>query len=59
MMGLTRQAYKYILHIVVAVNGRPVSSATDVIAQFRPGARISVEVERGGSKVPIALNLEQ
>jgi general secretion pathway protein C len=45
--------------IVVAVNGRPVSSATDVIAQIRPGARISVEVERGGSKVPIALNLEQ
>lgn len=45
--------------IVVAVNGRPVSSATDVIAQFRAGARISVEVERGGSKVPIALNLEQ
>ncbi len=45
--------------IVVAVNGRPVSSATDIIAQFRPGSRISVEVERGGSKVPIALNLEQ
>lgn len=45
--------------VVVAVNGRPVSSATDVIAQFRPGARISVEVERGGSKVPIALILEQ
>jgi general secretion pathway protein C len=45
--------------IVVAVNGRPVSSATDVTAQFRAGARISVEVERGGSKVPIALNLEQ
>ena len=45
--------------IVVAVNGRPVSSAADVMAQFRPGARISVEVERGGSKVPIALILEQ
>lgn len=45
--------------IVVAVNGRPVSSATDIIAQFRPGSRISVEVERGGSKVSIALNLEQ
>jgi general secretion pathway protein C len=45
--------------VVVAVNGRPVASATDVIAQFRPGARISVEVERGGSKVPIALILEQ
>jgi len=28
--------------IVVAVNGRPVSSATDIIAQFRPGSRISV-----------------
>jgi general secretion pathway protein C len=45
--------------VVVAVNGRPVSSAADVMAQFRPGARISVEVERGGSKVPIALILEQ
>jgi general secretion pathway protein C len=45
--------------VVVAVNGRPVSSAADVVAQFRPGSRISVEVERGGSKVPIALNLEQ
>ena len=45
--------------VVVAINGRPVSSAADIAAQFRPGARISVEVERGGSKVPIALNLEQ
>lgn len=45
--------------VVVAVNGRPVSSATDVLAQIRPGARINVEVERGGSKVPIALILEQ
>jgi general secretion pathway protein C len=45
--------------IVVAVNGRPVSSATDIISQLRPGARLSIEVERGGSKIPIALNLEQ
>jgi general secretion pathway protein C len=45
--------------IVVAVNGRSVSSAADIAAQFRPGARLSVDVERGGSKVPIALNLEQ
>jgi general secretion pathway protein C len=45
--------------VVVAVNGRPVSSAADVAAQLRPGARLSVEVERGGSKVPIALNLEK
>lgn len=45
--------------IVVSVNGRPVSSAADIAAQFRPGSRVSVEVERGGSKVPISLNLEQ
>jgi general secretion pathway protein C len=45
--------------IVVAVNGRPVSSAADIAAQLKPGARLSVEVERGGSKLPIALNLEQ
>lgn len=45
--------------IVTTVNGRPVTSAGDIAAQFRPGARLSVEVERGGSKVPIVLNLEQ
>ena len=45
--------------IVVAINGRPVSSAADIASQIRPGARLSVEVERGGAKVPIALNLEQ
>ncbi len=45
--------------VVVTVNGRPVSSAADIASQLRPGARLSVEVERGGSKVPIALNLEQ
>lgn len=45
--------------VVVAVNGRPVSSAADVASQFRPGTRLSVEVERAGSKIPIALNLEK
>lgn len=45
--------------IVVAINGRPVSSASDIAAQLKPGARLSVEIERGGSKLPIALNLEQ
>lgn len=45
--------------IIVSVNGRPVSSASDIAAQLRPGARLSMEVERGGSKVPIVLNLEQ
>lgn len=44
--------------IVVAVNGRPVTSAADIAALLRPGGRLSVEVERGGSKIPIALNLE-
>ena len=41
------------------VNGRPVSSAADVAAQFRPGSRLSIDVERGGAKVPISINLEQ
>lgn len=45
--------------VVVAINERNISSAADIIAQIRPGARLSVDVERGGSKVPIALNLEQ
>lgn len=45
--------------IIVAVNGRAVSSAADLAAQLRPGARLSIEVERGGSKVPIALSLEK
>ena len=45
--------------IIVGINGRPVSSAADIASQIRPGARLSVEVERGGAKVPIALNLEQ
>jgi general secretion pathway protein C len=45
--------------IVVAVNGRPVSSASDIASQLRPGAKLSVDVERGGQKIPIVLNLEQ
>jgi general secretion pathway protein C len=44
--------------IVVAINGRPVTSASDIASVLRPGARLSIEVERGGSKVPIALTLE-
>ncbi|MEP7348891.1 MAG: type II secretion system protein N [Sphingorhabdus sp.] len=44
--------------IVVAVNGRPVSSTGDIASQIRPGARLSIEVERGANKVPIALNME-
>ncbi len=45
--------------IITGLNGRPVTSAADIAAQLRPGARLSVEIERGGSKLPIALNLEQ
>lgn len=45
--------------VIVGVNGRPVTSASDIAAQLRPGARLSIELERGGSKIPIALNLEQ
>ena len=45
--------------VVVAINGRPVSSSADIAAQLRPGARLSIEVERGGQKIPIALNMEQ
>ena len=45
--------------VVVAVNGRAVSSASDIASQLRPGARLSIEVERGGSKVPVNLILEK
>ena len=45
--------------VLVAVNGRPVTSAADIASQIRPGTRLSVEVERGGSKVPIAIDLEK
>lgn len=45
--------------IVVAVNGRAVSSVSDIASQLRPGARLSIEVERGGSKVPVNLILEK
>ena len=46
--------------IIVSINGNPVGSAADIEAlksQIRPGARLSVEVERGADKVPIAVNL--
>ena len=45
--------------VVVAVNGRAVSSASDIASQLRPGARLSIDVERGGSKVPVNLILEK
>ena len=44
--------------IVVTINGRPVGSAQDIAAQLRPGAKLTLEVERGSQKIPIGLNLE-
>lgn len=44
--------------VVRGVNGRPIGSASDAAAlasQFAPGARISLEVERGAQVVPIAI----
>jgi general secretion pathway protein C len=44
------------------VNGRPIGSAADAAAlasQFAPGARVSLEVERGASVVPVALFLSK
>lgn len=44
--------------VIVGINGRPVSSPADFASQLRPGARLSIEVERGAGKVPVNLVLE-
>lgn len=46
--------------VIRAINGRPISSAADaasITSAMRPGARLSLDVERGASRVPIALFL--
>jgi general secretion pathway protein C len=46
--------------IIVSINGNPVASSGDIEAlksQVKPGSRLSVEVERGANRVPIAVNL--
>ena len=46
--------------VIRSVNGRPIGSAGDaasLAAQLAPGARISLEVERGASVVPVAIFL--
>lgn len=46
--------------VIRSVNGRPITSASDVAAlsgQVQPGARLSLEVERGAGTVPIAIIL--
>ncbi|MCW2387385.1 general secretion pathway protein C [Sphingobium sp. B11D3B] len=48
--------------IIVQINGRPVTSMGDIAqlqAALRPGARLSLMVERGASTVPISLNLSE
>ena len=41
--------------VIRAINGRPVATAADIATQIAPGARLSLEVERGSSIVPVAL----
>ena len=46
--------------ILVAINGQPVGSPEDAQrlgAQFRPGTTVSVNVERGGQILPIAITI--
>lgn len=46
--------------IIRAVNGRAVNSPSDIAAltnQLQPGARLSLEVERGAGTVPIAITI--
>ena len=48
--------------VVVQINGRRVTSLDDVAqlqAAIRPGARLSLMVERGGSTVPVSLILPE
>ena len=45
--------------VIISVNGRPVSAAAELAAQLRSGARLTLEIERGAQKLPVALILEQ
>lgn len=45
--------------IITSINGRPASAAAELAAQLRPGARLTLEVERGAQKLPVAIILEQ
>lgn len=48
--------------VIRSVNGRPIGSAGDaasLAAQLTPGARISLEVERGAGVVPVAIFLSK
>ncbi|WP_257543691.1 type II secretion system protein N [Sphingopyxis sp. DBS4] len=48
--------------VIRSVNGRPIASAGDAASlanQFTPGARLSLEIERGASVVPVAILLSK
>lgn len=45
--------------VIRAVNGRPVGDAASLAGQFTPGARLSLEIERGASIVPVAIFLSK
>lgn len=45
--------------IILSVNGTPVRTPADLASQFRAGARLSVEVERGAQKILVAMILEK
>lgn len=48
--------------VIRGINGRPIGSAGDAAAlanQLVPGARVSLEVERGASVVPVAIFLSK
>jgi general secretion pathway protein C len=45
--------------IIVSVNGSAVGSAADLVKNLRPGANVSLEVERGAQKLPLAIFMEK
>ncbi len=45
--------------IIVSVNGNAVGSAADLVKNLRPGANVSLEVERGAQKLPLAIFMEK
>ncbi|WP_338466769.1 type II secretion system protein N [Novosphingobium sp. ZN18A2] len=48
--------------IVTAIGGKPVTSGNDIaslVGQLKPGASISVSVNRGGRQLPLAITLAQ
>lgn len=48
--------------VIRSINGRPIASTADaaaLVGQLAPGARVSLEVERGASVVPVALFLSK